>query len=89
VEEGLPVARAANTGISTAYDGMGHMLDHLEWGKTGVLVVALPASLPPTLFGRMGQSIPLSLCVMVLVLACLPRCNRQQATTPSNITTQF
>ncbi|WP_354857617.1 apolipoprotein N-acyltransferase [Acetobacter fabarum] len=89
VEEGLPVARAANTGISTAYDGMGHMLDHLEWGKAGVLTVTLPASLPPTLFGRMGQSIPLGLCVMVLVLACLPRRDHQHATSPPNSKTQL
>ncbi|WP_338332789.1 apolipoprotein N-acyltransferase [Acetobacter sp. LMG 32666] len=79
VEEGLPVARAANTGISTAYDGMGHMLDHLGWGKAGVLTVALPASLPPTLFGLMGQSIPLALCVMLLALACIPRRKRLQS----------
>lgn len=76
VEEGLPVARAANTGISTAYDGMGHMLDHLGWGKAGVLTVALPASLPPTLFSKWGQSIPLTLCCGLLGLTYLPRRNR-------------
>lgn len=80
VEEGLPVARAANTGISTAYDGMGHMLDHLEWGKAGVLTVALPASLPPTLFGRFGQSIPLAMCCLLLLLACVPRPNKRKTT---------
>lgn len=72
VEEGLPIARAANTGISVAYDGMGRMLDHLGWGKPGVLSVALPAPLPPTLFGRLGQFIPLALCLMLLGLACIP-----------------
>ncbi|MBS0988255.1 apolipoprotein N-acyltransferase [Acetobacter okinawensis] len=72
VEEGLPIARAANTGISVAYDGLGHMLDHLGWGKQGVLSVALPAPLPPTLFGRLGQSIPLALCLMLLGLTCIP-----------------
>lgn len=76
VEEGLPIARAANTGISVAYDGMGHMLDHLGWGKAGVLSVALPAPLPPTLFGRFGQSIPLAFCLMILVFAGLPRTRR-------------
>lgn len=76
VEEGLPIARAANTGISVAYDGMGHMLDHLGWDKAGVLSVALPAALPPTLFGRFGQSIPLALCLMVLAFAWVP-CSRR------------
>ncbi|MFT8419720.1 MAG: apolipoprotein N-acyltransferase [Acetobacter sp.] len=82
VEEGLPVARAANTGISTAYDGMGHRLDHLGWGKAGVLTVPLPASLPPTLFGTWGQSTPLTLCGVLLGLACMPRRNRPHATCP-------
>lgn len=87
VEEGLPVARAANTGISTAYDGMGHMLDHLGWGKAGVLTVALPASLPPTLFGRFGQSIPLALCVILLALTCVPYRNKQQPASSPDTTT--
>ncbi len=86
VEEGLPVARAANTGISTAYDGMGHMLDHLGWGKAGVLTVALPASLPPTLFGRLGQSIPLTLCLVLLGFACMQRLNRPRSTCPPDTT---
>ncbi|MFT9435675.1 apolipoprotein N-acyltransferase [Acetobacter syzygii] len=88
VEEGLPVARAANTGISVAYDGLGHMIDHLGWGKTGVLVTALPASLPPTLFGRFGQSIPLALCGLLLLLAGVPRRPAtRQSVAPSQKTT--
>lgn len=64
VEEGLPVARAANTGISAVYDGRGHELARLGWGLQGVLVHAVPDALPCTVFGRFGRWIPL-----VLVLA--------------------
>lgn len=54
VEEGLPLVRAANTGISAAFDARGHELARLGLQKTGTLTVALPAALPPTPFARFG-----------------------------------
>jgi apolipoprotein N-acyltransferase len=54
VEEGLPLLRAANTGISAAFDPRGHELARLGMNETGVLVVDLPPALPPTLFARLG-----------------------------------
>ena len=58
VEEGLPLVRAANTGISAAFDPRGHELARLGMNRTGVVVVDLPAALPPTLFARLGLWIP-------------------------------
>ena len=46
VEEGLPVARAANTGISAVIDPYGRVLASLPLGQEGVLDAALPAPLP-------------------------------------------
>ncbi len=69
VEEGLPIARAANTGISAVYNGLGQCLGFLKWGKKGVLVAALPPALPCTLFGHYGQMIPLLLCGLILFIA--------------------
>lgn len=69
VEEGLPVARAANTGISIAYDGTGHELARLGWGKTGTLVVPLPAALPAPLFARYGRTVPALLSLAVFLAA--------------------
>ncbi len=58
VEEGLPLVRAANTGISAAFDPRGHELARLGMNRTGVVVVDLPAALPPSLFARLGLWIP-------------------------------
>ena len=66
VEEGLPLLRAANTGITAAFDARGHEVARLERAVAGTLVVALPPALPPTPFGRVGLPIPL-LCGGLLV----------------------
>lgn len=58
VEEGLPLMRAADTGISAAFDARGNELARLGMDRTGVLVVPLPAPLPPTPFARFGLLIP-------------------------------
>lgn len=72
VEEGLPLARAANTGISAAYDATGHQLGRLGWGIAGTLVVPLPGPLPPTLFGRLGNAEPLLLSLFGIAVAIFP-----------------
>ena len=64
VEEGLPLVRAANTGISAAFDARGHELGRLGMLQTGVMKVALPLPLPATLYARFGLWIP---CISSLV----------------------
>ena len=54
VEEGLPLMRAANTGITAAFDARGHELGRIGMQTAGTLVVALPSALPPTLFAQLG-----------------------------------
>jgi len=58
VEEGLPVVRTANTGISAVIDGYGRVLDFLPLGTRGVLDVPLPQPVTiPTPFGLLGNLI--------------------------------
>ncbi len=66
VEEGLPLLRAANTGISAAFDPRGHELARLGMDRAGVLVVDLPPALPATLFARLGLRIPAMIAVIAL-----------------------
>jgi apolipoprotein N-acyltransferase len=71
VEEGLPLMRAANTGITAGFDAFGRELGRLGLGRTGVLVLKLPGALPPTLFARFGLPIP-ALLAFGLLLVALP-----------------
>ncbi|MBA5776085.1 apolipoprotein N-acyltransferase [Stappia sp. F7233] len=57
VEQGMPVIRAANTGISAIFDSRGRILDRLELGVRGAIDAALPARLPPTFYARHGLSL--------------------------------
>jgi apolipoprotein N-acyltransferase len=66
VEEGLPIARDANSGITSVIDGFGHVTALLPLGAQGVLVAALPGALPPTPYSRFGLSIP-SLMALIFI----------------------
>ncbi|MDR3518662.1 MAG: apolipoprotein N-acyltransferase [Azospirillaceae bacterium] len=56
VEEGLPLVRAANTGISGVVDSYGRITARLGLGQSGVIDANLPQALPnPTLFSRFGH----------------------------------
>ena len=69
IEEGLPLVRVANTGISAVIDGYGRILKKLNLGSTGVLDSELPQALEPTIFAQYGQKIPLSLGILLLIFA--------------------
>ncbi|MGD9538984.1 MAG: apolipoprotein N-acyltransferase [Alphaproteobacteria bacterium] len=56
VEEGLPLVRAANTGISAVVDPYGRLLARLPLGAEGVIDAALPArAASPTPYSRVGD----------------------------------
>ncbi len=69
VEEGLPIMRAANTGISAGYDAFGRELGRIGMGEAGSLALPLPGALPPTLFGRWGLAVPAALALFTLGVA--------------------
>jgi apolipoprotein N-acyltransferase len=55
VEEGVPLLRAANNGISAAIDGMGRVLGRLDLNERGAIDVAVPLPLPAPPYARFGE----------------------------------
>lgn len=55
VEEGLPVVRVANTGISAVINGRGQIQARIGLGEKGYIDSPLPIDLPPTLFSHLGH----------------------------------
>lgn len=54
VEEGLPLVRDGNNGISAVIDAKGRILKRLGLDKVGVLDSPLPEAGPPTLYASLG-----------------------------------
>ncbi len=48
IEEGLPLARAGDNGVSAMFDPYGRVTARLALDDVGVLDVKLPQPLPPT-----------------------------------------
>ncbi len=65
VEEGLPLARVANTGISAVVDPYGRVVASLELGQGGIVDAVLPRPLPPTPFARCGNALPVLLVLAI------------------------
>lgn len=67
IEQGVPVMRSANTGISAMIDPAGRILAQLAMNEEGVLDVSLPASLPATIYSRTGDWPVIGLVLLGLV----------------------
>jgi apolipoprotein N-acyltransferase len=73
VEEGLPLVRAANTGISAILDAYGNVIASLGVDEMGVVDGFLPATGSPTLYSRYGD---LTFWISALGILCTATINR-------------
>jgi len=72
VEEGLPLVRAANTGISAVIDPYGRIVARLDLQTSGTIDAGLPRALPPTWYSRLGD-LPLLVLLLLSALAAMFR----------------
>lgn len=70
VEQGLPLLRSANTGVSAFIDARGGIVSALPLNETGVLDGLIPGALPPTFYARNGDW-PVLLALALLLLPAL------------------
>ncbi len=78
VEEGLPMMRVANNGITAVFDAYGRQLARLELDTAGVIDTGLPSSLAPPLYSRLGD-LPFWM-IWCAGLICLLTLTRQKPT---------
>ncbi|WP_291976095.1 MULTISPECIES: apolipoprotein N-acyltransferase [unclassified Chelatococcus] len=72
IEQGLPLIRAANTGISAVIDPYGRVTASLGLGQEGVVDARLPvalASTPYAQFSNVFVAFPLIWCAAILILS--------------------
>jgi apolipoprotein N-acyltransferase len=77
VEQGLPLVRAANTGVSAVIDPVGRIIASLGLGEEGVLDARLPVALPQTFYGRAGD-IPAAILVALAMIVAARRRGRKR-----------
>ena len=68
IEQGLPMARSANTGISAIIDPYGRIISQIGMGREGYLDGFIPPQLAPTFYSRLGTKFFNSLIIVMLVL---------------------
>jgi apolipoprotein N-acyltransferase len=76
IEDGLPLVRAANTGISAVVDPLGRIINALPLGAEGVLDASLPRPGPPTVYARLGDSLAALMLAAAAVLVARRRVAR-------------
>lgn len=68
IEQGLPVIRSANSGISAVVDAYGRVLQSLPLGERGVIDTGLPRAIDPTIYSLWGDIILVVMAGIAIVL---------------------
>jgi apolipoprotein N-acyltransferase len=71
VEEGLPIIRAANNGVSAIVDGQGRVVAMLSLNARGVIDSRIPASIAAPVYATAGDSTFVVLALIFLVAAAV------------------
>jgi apolipoprotein N-acyltransferase len=77
VEEGLPLVRAANSGISGIVDSYGRVVSSLGLGAAGIINGNIPEAVALTFYARARDSLFLGFWLVCLVAASIARGRRR------------
>jgi len=72
IEQGLPLLRSANTGITASIDANGQILSSLALGQSGYLDAELPPRFAPTLYARFADIPALLILLALFCVTILP-----------------
>jgi apolipoprotein N-acyltransferase len=78
IEEGLPLIRAANSGISAVVDPVGRIVASLPLGRDGLLDSALPKSAQITIYASVGDSVFAIAVIGILTAGLFSRLMRER-----------
>lgn len=84
IEQGLPVARSANTGISAMIDPYGQMVKQLPLNTAGFLDAKLPLPLPATLYSKWGEVTWILIALLIGAIVSL-ECRKTSRNDPDTI----
>ena len=73
IEQGVPMVRVANTGVSAVIDAKGRLQHQLPLGRSGYLDAHLPDAAAPTFYSRFGDWPVLGLLLLLSVLSTMFR----------------
>ena len=73
IEDGLPIVRSANTGISAVIDPLGRIVNALPLGIEGVMDARLPDAAQSTFFSRAGNWPAMCLVIIATLVAMIRR----------------
>jgi apolipoprotein N-acyltransferase len=73
IEEGLPLVRAANNGISAVVDPLGRIVHSLPLGVDGVIDADLPRPIQATVYARLGDSLTFAALVALVLVVLFVR----------------
>jgi apolipoprotein N-acyltransferase len=79
IEEGLPLVRAANSGISAVVDPLGRIIAALPLGHEGLLDAGLPRAAAATIYARTGDLPFIIVVVGTMAMSLLIRLKRERS----------
>ena len=66
IEEGLPIVRSANSGISAIIDAFGRITTKIGLAEKGIIEGKIPTAISPTIYAKHGNKLILLLCCLIL-----------------------